>query len=195
MHIALYGHMDPADHHTVVKARPAGASFWQKNTPLDFQSMYLVDFVNVCRFQCPSQHPVIYVPATGVLCLAFNQIGIKGATAKPSRDKCCWKTIKKCRYGPIWSHMDHMDSYVPIWDHMGHMGPTWVHMDPYGSHMGPYCIWVPYGSMWAHTDPMDSYGPIWVPHMFLICMFGFKSDRYQRCYSQAISRQVLLESN
>ena len=37
----------------------------RKNTPLDFWSMYPVYFVDVCRFQGPSNHLVVYVPPAG----------------------------------------------------------------------------------------------------------------------------------
>ena len=40
--------------------------------PLDFWSMYLVEFVIFCRFQGPSKHPVVYEPAAGAVFFSKN---------------------------------------------------------------------------------------------------------------------------
>ena len=50
--------MDAADHHPVIQANPAVLFLpSKKNTPLDFRSMYLVEFVFVWRFQGPPSNP------------------------------------------------------------------------------------------------------------------------------------------
>ena len=55
VYVAIYSHMDPANNHPMVFF----FVFPAKNTHLIFWSMYLVDFINLCRFQGPSEHPVV----------------------------------------------------------------------------------------------------------------------------------------
>jgi hypothetical protein len=61
----IYGYMDPANQqnpppHGLGSSRRNLLSS-NKHTP-GILDMYLVDFVTVCRFQAPSDHPVVYAP-------------------------------------------------------------------------------------------------------------------------------------
>ena len=95
-----------------------------RNTPLEFWSVYPLDVVNVCQFQGPSKHPVVYEPVLGnffpqkthpwilgtrilwILSISGDFAIIRAGGA------CCqgWRNLLRVPGGTSWGHLISSDS-------------------------------------------------------------------------------------